>query len=708
MNDIFALDIGTREVVGLVMQKKEDEYIVLDSEVLEHKTRAMIDGQIHDVEAVAKTIREIKAVLEKRLNIKIEKGAVAAAGRALKTSTASLVRKRLTLDEISYEEVLALEVEAVQIAQFELAAEDGRGTSGNDYFCVGYSVSSYLLNDQQLGSLVGQTGATAGVNVIATFLPRVVVDSLFSSLKRADLDIYSLTLEPIAALSVAIPPNMRVLNLALVDIGAGTSDIAIVKNGNIYAYAMVSMGGDKLTEFIANQYLLDFDNAESLKRQIGKTEVIEFTDILGNKNVVGSEDIIEELQPIINDLVSDIAQNILRLNEVNPDAVILIGGGSLSPELPSILAEHLNLPSNRVGLRNPESMNELVINSDFLKGPQGVTPLGIGYNSFISKPLPFIKVKVNSREIVLWNAGKITVAQALLSSGISLSNIYGKPGLGKTIQVNGEIKSYKGVMGELPIIKVNNKDSSLDDIIYEEDVIEFERGRDGKDAKILVEDLLSNSLGGYVYVNDEKLKLDIIVFINGKRAKLDEEIPDRAKVEFNLVNNIKNILLFHGIPRVYLQKHEFNFYLNGEKTTFKWSPITVMIEDEIVGLDKEVNLNDQIYYTYQNLKPKIKDVLYKQNDMYIKVEVNGEIVDLEITNPQVICAGQIVSVDEELQDNMRLEFDNQSCSAILSDIFKVINIKPSSTKRLKIIVDGENAGFTTPIFNDSKIELIWN
>ncbi|MDR1160096.1 MAG: hypothetical protein LBK69_05660, partial [Syntrophomonadaceae bacterium] len=54
---IFALDIGTRKIVGLVMEKTTDGYTVLGSEMIEHQTRAMLDGQIHDVEAIARTIR---------------------------------------------------------------------------------------------------------------------------------------------------------------------------------------------------------------------------------------------------------------------------------------------------------------------------------------------------------------------------------------------------------------------------------------------------------------------------------------------------------------------------------------------------------------------------------------------------------------------------------------------------------------------------
>lgn len=248
---IYALDIGTRKIVGLVMQRREDGFTVVGSEMVEHSTRAMMDGQIHEVDAVAATIRRITAALEERLRIPLRSAAVAAAGRALQTSAGKAEAKRSLLSEVSAEEVQALEIEAVQRARVAMLQDQTRGLDASQYYCAGYSVTYYQLGDQHIGNLIGQLGNLIGTEVIATFLPRVVVDSLFSALKRAGLELLSLTLEPIAALSVAVPQGLRLLNLALVDIGAGTSDIAIVKGGQIKAYAMVPMGGDELTETLA-------------------------------------------------------------------------------------------------------------------------------------------------------------------------------------------------------------------------------------------------------------------------------------------------------------------------------------------------------------------------------------------------------------------------------------------------------------------------
>ena len=66
-----------------------------------------------------------------------------------------------------------------------------------------------------------------------TFLPEDVVDGLYAAVGMAGLTVANMTLEPIAAINVAIPENYRLLNIALVDIGAGTSDISVTRDGSI-------------------------------------------------------------------------------------------------------------------------------------------------------------------------------------------------------------------------------------------------------------------------------------------------------------------------------------------------------------------------------------------------------------------------------------------------------------------------------------------
>src|SRR5690625_2912812 len=170
---LFALDIGTRSVVGLIMQKRDEQYELIDSVTIEHEERTMLDGQIHDVPSVAKVIREVKTYLENRHG-PFSSVCVAAAGRSLKTKKAE-VSIDISKEPLAKQAVEHLELSAVQQAQFQLN-HDSLDEPATDYYCVGYSVLRYSLDDELIGSLLDQSGNEASVKVIATFLPVVVIE----------------------------------------------------------------------------------------------------------------------------------------------------------------------------------------------------------------------------------------------------------------------------------------------------------------------------------------------------------------------------------------------------------------------------------------------------------------------------------------------------------------------------------------------------
>src|SRR3712207_869928 len=131
---IFALDIGTRSVIGTVGVVKDKKFYVLGEVYEEHEERAMIDGQIHNIELVAHTVGKIKRQLEDKLNIKLSNVAIAAAGRFLKTNTVSY---KLDIDynrKIDKDLVRTLELTAVKKAEEEI----NNKTKGKLY-CVGRS-----------------------------------------------------------------------------------------------------------------------------------------------------------------------------------------------------------------------------------------------------------------------------------------------------------------------------------------------------------------------------------------------------------------------------------------------------------------------------------------------------------------------------------------------------------------------------------------
>lgn len=338
----FSLDIGTRTVVGIVAAIEGQKFKVLDFEVEEHKKRAMYDGQIHDIESVKSAVSKVKEKLEKRLKTKLDRVSIAAAGRSLKTSRIIVEREIDPYIHVDKDIIGSIEIEAIQKAQKEMESQNAQDST--EYYCAGYAVVNYYLNGTIISKLEGHRGNSIGVEVISTFLPKIVVDSLYFVINMVGLSVRSMTLEPIAAMNVSIQDNFKLLNIALVDIGAGTSDIALTKNGTVFAFAMVPIAGDEITEKIAENYLLDFDTAEGVKIDLSKKSTIKFKDIMGEKYQVEAEEIIKSAKDAIKNLAKEIADKILEYNGKAPSAVFLIGGGSRIPNISDYIAEYLELP----------------------------------------------------------------------------------------------------------------------------------------------------------------------------------------------------------------------------------------------------------------------------------------------------------------------------------------------------------------------------
>ena len=169
---IFALDIGTRTVVGVLAEKTQDGYKLIDMETQAHESRSMTDGQIEDIDAVAAVVKSVKAALERRQLIKLQRVCVAAAGRALRTLRHSCAHDVSAKRVISAGDIREAELEAVRSAEEAFTEENG----ASSFYCVGHSVISLELDGYKVSKPEGHRGNSLVTEVIAAFLPAYVVE----------------------------------------------------------------------------------------------------------------------------------------------------------------------------------------------------------------------------------------------------------------------------------------------------------------------------------------------------------------------------------------------------------------------------------------------------------------------------------------------------------------------------------------------------
>ncbi len=698
---IFALDIGTRSVIGVVADRDTEGTLhIVGTHRQEHITRAMLDGQIHDVPQVAAIIEKVKGPLDEKYG-PLRTAAVAAAGRALYTMTAEA--EMVVNGIITAQMQQDLDFAGVQAAQ-KLLADSQTLEDPTRYYCVGYSTVRYILDDIQLKSLIGQRGKKAKAVVIATFLPRQVIDSMQSALHAVSLEMRALTLEPIAAINVLIPPTMRHLNLVLVDIGAGTSDVAITKNGSVTAYGMVPLAGDEITEAISQKFLLDFNVAEYIKRQAAKGENVSFTDILGMEYNLTAEEVIEPILPNVENLAKAITKQILELNSEAPQAVMLVGGGSLTPHLQEYVAESLDMPISRVAVRHPDKVVDMEGLPEELQKPDAVTPLGI-LQIASQNTLHFLTVYVNNEEYSLFNFRDLTITDALLNAGISLKKYNGRPGLGLMVSLGGERKSFPGTMGSLAKVTLDGEDATLDTIIRDGSRIGIVPGKDGFTPEIYLGDLVTGGQEYTVYINGRENHLRQKVTVNGEESAPDRQLKDGDVIENREFKSLGEALQAAGYPP---QGRRINYKLNGAESTYTCTP-EILLEDAPATISQPIHEGDHIDYIPHD-EPKLGDVLkLKDTDTALTIYYEGKECKIPTGSLDLTVNGRKASLGTILDDGCEVRYQRSAKAAVtVSDALLAVNFNPpSATSRVSftILVNGQPVDFTDPVKNGDTLEV---
>lgn len=529
---VFGLDIGTRSIVGVVGYMDRTGFHVVAMAQKEHDTRAMLDGQIHDIYKVGDTIRFVKNELERQLERQLSDVCIAAAGRVLRTVNATAEYEFEEETRVTQEHIYSLNLLAVEKAHMQINSAE----SNIQFYCVGNTPIKYKLNEFDITNLEGHKANKIGVELIATFLPDEVVDGLYEAVEYAGLQVASLTLEPIAAMNIAIPQQYRLLNIGLIDVGAGTSDICLTKDGSIIAYGMIPLAGDEITEVIAKNYLVDFNTAEKIKIAAGGdvNEPIVFNDIMGIEQTITVDEILKIADNSVDTMAKNTADKIVELNGGKPvNAVFVVGGGGKITGYTDKIADYLGIARQRVAVRGPEVLTTVDFRVDnFKKDSLYVTPIGICTNYYTQKN-NFIFVNVNNERIKIYDNNHLTVVDAVMQIGFPNERLFPRRGKELEFTVNGKTHLVRGTAGEGAVVTLNGRLANLNSSIEQNDIIEVKESTIGEPAKMTVGQLDEFKSTIEFVVNGKNILCPKFAYVNGElRSEFyDIETGDNIKME---------------------------------------------------------------------------------------------------------------------------------------------------------------------------------
>lgn len=734
MNNVFGLDIGTRNVVGTVGYQTDDkEFVVTAQYVREHETRAMLDGQIHDIGRVAKTIKEVKDELEKQTGQPLEEVCIAAAGRVLKTVTTHVEYEYAQESVVTGEDVHTLNLLGIEKAQEAL--KEVNDTSYK-FYCVGYSTVKFFLNDEVFISLEGHKANKIGEDIIVTFLPEDVVDGLYAAVGQAGLSVANMTLEPIAAINVAIPENYRMLNIALVDVGAGTSDISITRDGSIIAYGMIPHAGDEMTEVIVQHFLVDFNMAESIKLQSTTSDTVTYKDIMSIEHTIPAQDVWDVAAPVVDNIAQEVSAKIRELNgDKTVSACFVVGGGGKIHGFTEKLAEDLDLPEERVALRGEEVLGDVTFEQeDIKKDPLLVTPIGICLNYYDQRN-NFIMVRFNGERIKLYDNNRLTIVDAALQAGFSNDELFPKRGTPINFTVNGVARLVRGEAGEGAVVTMNGKPASINTPLEPNSEIVIEPSKAGEAAvyKISQLDEYNHSVITFI-INGRKVSCPRFVQVNGRLEPEDYSIRENDVIETRNYYTVRQIAQFMDLvidtdQMIFVNNEEADLdTLVYENFSVEWKTDeydVARIDNNNYNDTQESDSDDASVLAEQDANSTESDNTVTRTSEQMMNQVLDELHDEFAKEAEASAVPENELPKNDIQEEIHEEDSSENTVTVIVngepvelsgkdtyifvDIFTHISfdLQAGKGRAIATVINGRDAQFSEELHEGDKIELYW-
>jgi cell division protein FtsA len=241
----------------------------------------------------------------------------------------------------------------------------------------------FIVDDQEgIGDPVGMTGTRLEANVYVVTGSISAVQNIVNCVNRAGIEVEDTVLEQLAASEATLTTDEKEMGVAIIDVGGGTTDLALLERGAIRHISILPTGGDHFTNDIAVGLRTPVPEAERIKKKygcavpglVGEEDTIEVPSVGGRKSRVLSRQILcEIIQPRAEEIFSLINEEIVRTGfdkSINAGAV-LTGGGSIMEGIPEIAEDVLDMPVRRAA---PVNVGGL---SDGVNSPLFATPVGL-------------------------------------------------------------------------------------------------------------------------------------------------------------------------------------------------------------------------------------------------------------------------------------------------------------------------------------------
>ncbi|MCC7289144.1 pilus assembly protein PilM [bacterium] len=375
---LVALDIGTEYVKALIGQVAGDKVEIIGVGRQRQRLTDMSSGAVTDIAGVVENCDAALKRAEQMAGVVAKDAVLGIAGELVKGGSTSIsyrrARPNIQIDMVELKDIIErIQNEAFERVRKELAWETGYKEL--EVKLVNAAVVDVYIDGYRVTNPIGFQGRDVSIQIFNAFAPMVHLGALQSVAKDLDLNLINIAAEPFAVAKSVGAEDSTEFSAIFIDIGGGTSDIAVVNNGGVEGTKMFAIGGRSFTKRIASNLGVSFEKAEQLKldHSAGK---------LGAKQ---EKDVAAALAGDIEVWLSGVELSLSEFDKLDhlPNRIMLCGGGSALPEIKQALMGstwYKNLGFARkpkVDFVSPSEVSRVVDKTGKLVNQQDITPMGL-------------------------------------------------------------------------------------------------------------------------------------------------------------------------------------------------------------------------------------------------------------------------------------------------------------------------------------------
>ena len=367
-NLVVGLDIGTTKICAIVGAVTEDGIDIVG--IGSSPSRGLRKGVVINIDSTVQSIR--KAIEEAELM----------AGCEIKSVFAGIAGGHIK--GINSQGVIAIKNREVAADDVKRVIEAAKAVAiPMDREVLHILPQEFIIDDQDgIREPLGMSGVRLEAKVHIVTGAAASAQNIVKSCNRAGLDVADIVLEQLASSEAVLSPEEKELGVALVDIGGGTTDVAIFVDGAIKHTSVLALGGNQITNDIAVGLRTPMAEAERIKQKygcclaslVGKEETIEVPSVGGRKPRILSRQLLAEiLEPRVEEIFTLVNREIVKsgFEDVIASGIVITGGSTILEGMPELAEQVFNLPVRR---GSPQGIGGLV---DVVNSPVYSTGVGL-------------------------------------------------------------------------------------------------------------------------------------------------------------------------------------------------------------------------------------------------------------------------------------------------------------------------------------------